>query len=159
MSDPTNIFSWLRLDDRLTTSGQPSEDQLHQLAALGVRHIINLGLHSHERALPDEAASVQTLGLNYIHIPVAFDAPTEGDYQQFVAAMHSIGDDPVHIHCIMNARVSAFLYRYCRDYLAVSERAARHAMAQIWTPGGVWASFIGDHAAADQPHIYHISAP
>ncbi len=159
MADPTSIFSWLRLDDRLTTSGQPSEAQLHQLAALGVQHIINLGLHSHERALPDEAASVQALGLHYIHIPVAFDAPTEGDYQQFVGAMHSLGDDMVHVHCIVNARVSAFLYRYRRDHLGVSEPVARAAMMKIWTPGGVWADFIGDAAASDQPHIYHISAP
>src|SRR5215471_5374360 len=66
MADPETIYNWRRLDDRITTSGQPTEQQLVDIQALGVRHIINLGLHSHEKALPDEAASVGRLGMTYI---------------------------------------------------------------------------------------------
>ena len=68
MADPETIYNWHRLDDRITTSGQPTEPQLADIQALGVRRIINLGLHSHEKALPDEAASVRRLGMRYIHI-------------------------------------------------------------------------------------------
>src|ERR1700694_5387665 len=49
MADPETIYNWRRLDDRVTTSGQPTERQLADIHALGVRHIINLGLHSHEK--------------------------------------------------------------------------------------------------------------
>jgi len=68
-------------------SGQPTEPQLADIHALDVRHIINLGLHSHEKALPDEAASVSRLGMTYIHIPVDFQKPTDGDFDQFCSAM------------------------------------------------------------------------
>ena len=68
MADPEMIYNWRRLDDRITTSGQPTEQQLADIRALGVRHIINLGLHTHEKALPDEAASVRRLGMTYIHM-------------------------------------------------------------------------------------------
>jgi hypothetical protein len=78
MADPEAIYNWRRLDDRITTSGQPTEAQLADIHALGIRHIINLGLHSHEKALPDEAASVSRLGMTYIHIPVDFQSPTDG---------------------------------------------------------------------------------
>ncbi len=71
-SDPVETYNWRRLDARITTSGQPTEDQLRAIRDLGVRHVINLGLHSHEKALPDEAASVSALGMTYIHIPVEF---------------------------------------------------------------------------------------
>jgi protein tyrosine phosphatase (PTP) superfamily phosphohydrolase (DUF442 family) len=152
MPDPIDIPAWLRLDDRLTTSGQPSEAQLAEIYALGVKHVINLALHTHEQALPDEAASVAGLGMAYVHIPVQFDAPTEADFARFCVAMESIGDESVHVHCIVNARVSAFLYRYRRDVLGLDERQAREALDRIWQPGGVWAAFIGDHAAIDQPH-------
>jgi hypothetical protein len=47
--DPTSIYNWRRLDNRITTSGQPTEPQLADIHALGVRHIINLGLHFAER--------------------------------------------------------------------------------------------------------------
>ena len=56
MADPEGIYNWHRLDSRITTSGQPSEAQLAEIRGLGVRHIVNLGLHTHEKALPDEAA-------------------------------------------------------------------------------------------------------
>jgi NAD(P)-dependent dehydrogenase (short-subunit alcohol dehydrogenase family) len=52
MVDPETIYNWRRLDDRITTSGQPTEQQLADIRALGVRHIVNLGLHTHEKALP-----------------------------------------------------------------------------------------------------------
>ena len=37
MADPETIYNWRRLDDRITTSGQPTEPQLADIHALGVR--------------------------------------------------------------------------------------------------------------------------
>jgi uncharacterized protein (TIGR01244 family) len=153
-SDPTSIYVWRRLSPHLTTSGQPTEDQLPAIAALGVTSIINLGLHTHEKALPDEAASVRALGLTYIHIPVAFDNPTEADFHQFRTTMRALAGQTIHVHCIANLRVSAFLYRYHRDELLRPEPEARAAMEQIWRPGGVWARFIGDEPAQALEHRY-----
>src|SRR5215469_2479888 len=51
MADPEGIYSWYRLDSRITTSGQPTEAQLAEIRDLGVQHIVNLGLHTHEKAL------------------------------------------------------------------------------------------------------------
>lgn len=150
--DPISIANWRRLDMRITTSGQPTEDQLPALRALGVRHVINLALHSHARALADEAKSVKALGMRYVHIPVDFDAPTEQDFARFCTAMAATGDDPVHVHCIVNARVTAFFYRWQRDVLGREEGEARALMDSVWQPGGVWAAFIGDTTAIELPH-------
>lgn len=158
MSDPIDILGWLRFDERLTSSGLPSEKQLAAIAALGSKYVINLGLHTHERALSNQTASVEALGMAYVHIPVDFNAPQESDFDQFCKIMRDHGDEPIHVHCIVNARVSAFLYRYRRDVLGVSEQIARDAMEKIWTPGGVWAEFIGDHSSIDQPYRYHLKA-
>lgn len=67
MNDPAHIRNWRRFDYRLTTSGQPTEDQLRKIQKLGVTQVINLGLHSHADALPDEAASVAGFGMTYVH--------------------------------------------------------------------------------------------
>jgi len=142
MSDPTAIYNWRRLDERTTTSGQPTEAQLRALRDIGVRHIVNQGLHSHEKALPDEAGSVSALGMNYIHIPVDFRNPTESDFEQFCATMAQLRDAPVHVHCIANYRVSAFFYRYRRDIAGMDEAKARNEMEQIWQPDAIWAAFI-----------------
>ena len=144
MSDPEHIYHWRRADARLTTSGQPSEAELAEIKQLGVTHIINLGLHEHERALDDEAESVAGLDMVYMHIPVAFDAPMEADFERFCAAMAETRATKVHVHCIANLRVTAFLYRYWRDVLLMDEEDARALMDSVWRPGGVWAKFIGD---------------
>ena len=94
MADPETIYNWRRLDDRITTSGQPTEPQLADIHALGVRHIVNLGLHTHDKALPDEAASVGRLGMTYIHIPVDFQNPTDQDFEQFCSVMERLNDVP-----------------------------------------------------------------
>ncbi|MBM3551479.1 MAG: hypothetical protein FJX45_06845 [Alphaproteobacteria bacterium] len=140
--DPIHIDHWLRIDPRLTTSGQPSESELAEIAALGARYVINLGLSSHERALPNEAATVGALGMIYLHIPIDFQHPTEADYQAFAAAMTETGDVETHVHCISNYRVSALLYRYRRDALGVDEAIARADLERIWAPDDVWAALI-----------------
>ena len=142
MADPETIYNRRRLDDWITTSGQPTEPQLADIQALGVRHIVNLGLHTHEKALPDEAASVSRLGMTYIHIPVDFQNPAEQDFGDFCSVMDRLKDVPVHVHCIANYRVSAFFYRYRRDVLGMDEAQARAELEQVWHPEGVWAAFI-----------------
>ena len=134
------IHHWWRLDDRVTTSGQPSEAELAELAADGVRRVINLAPHSHARALPDEAGSVERLGMRYVHIPVDFQAPAQADFDAFCAAM--AGEDRVHVHCAANYRVSAFLFRYRRDVLGVDAARARADLQEVWQPDAVWERFI-----------------
>ena len=142
MDDPETIYNWRRLDDRITTSGQPTEAQLADIHALGIRHIVNLGLHTHEKALPDEAGSVARHGMTYIHIPVDFQNPTDQDFEKCCSVMEQLKDVPVHVHCIANARVSAFFYRYRRDVLGMDEARARADMEEVWRPKGVWAEFV-----------------
>lgn len=143
MEGPETIHNWLRLDERLTTSGQPSEAQLAGLVPLGVTHVVNLALHTHELALADETGTVAALGMAYTHIPVVFAAPTEDDFQRFCDVMQSLEGEVIHVHCIMNWRVSAFMYRRRRDVLGWDEPVARADMLRIWQPDEVWTRFVG----------------
>jgi len=148
LSDPEHIHNWLRLDDRITTSGQPSEKELAEIKALGVDHIINLALHDHEKSLSDERGSLEAIDVEYVHIPVVFNAPTESDFEQFCSEMDRLDGKKVHVHCIVNARVSAFFYRYRRDRLGWNEETARTDMNKIWEPadwkelGEPWVKFL-----------------
>ena len=142
MADPTSIYHWQRLDERITTSGQPTETELAELGRLGVRRVINLALIDSPRALPDEAVSVNALGMDYIHIPVDFAAPTEADFDSFCAAMAAAESMKVHVHCVANYRVSAFFYRYRRDVLGIDPAQARADLERLWQPDAVWTAFI-----------------
>ncbi|WP_298295658.1 protein tyrosine phosphatase family protein [uncultured Litoreibacter sp.] len=154
MSDPEDVINWRRHDARLTSSGQPTEAQLAQIKALGVADVINLGPHSNKGALDDEAGTLAELGMRYTYIPVDFEAPTSQDFDAFCAAMDRLRDAPVHVHCIYNARVSAFFYRYAKEGLGGEVDQAFARMDSIWRPGGVWARFIGKADDAPLPNRY-----
>jgi len=148
MSDPDTITAWQRIDGRTTTSGKLVADNVQQLASLGVRHVINLALDDHPEALNEEADLLRAAGIRYTHIPVPFDDPTDAHYEAFVRA-YEADNEPVHVHCIANMRVSAFLYRYHRDRKAMPETEARALMEQQWSPDTSshsamvpWARFI-----------------
>ena len=80
--------------------------------------------------------------MTYIHIPVDFQNPTDQDFAQFCAVMEQLRDVPVQVHCIANARVSAFFYRYRRDVLGIDETQARAEMEGVWQPNAIWAAFV-----------------
>ena len=50
------------------------------------------------KALPDKAATVDRLGMTYIHIRVEFQNPTEQDFLQFCAVIEQLKDVPIHVH-------------------------------------------------------------
>ena len=133
MNDPEDIRAWQRLDEAITTSGALLPGDIDRLAGLGVRHVINLALASHPEALPDEAALLAAHGIGYSHIPVPFDAPDDSHFAAFCAALDAAAR-PLHVHCIMNWRVSAFFYRHARDVAGLPEAEARARMAQHWQP-------------------------
>ena len=76
------IYNYRSCAPDLATSGQPVEDDLATIAAAGFQLIINLGLHDAEYALANEAGSVRALGMDYAHIPVAFNAPAPQDLRR-----------------------------------------------------------------------------
>ncbi len=152
MTDPllAGIHNHRSVDERLTTSGQPTVAQLHAIAQAGYRTVINLGLHDDPRySLPDEAGVVQGLGLTYVHIPVPFATPLQDDLLRFFAAMDKHRQHRVWVHCAANIRVAVFLglYRVIRQGW-VPERAFA-LMHDLWQPNEVWSAFIA--AALAQP--------
>jgi protein tyrosine phosphatase (PTP) superfamily phosphohydrolase (DUF442 family) len=149
MADPGDIRAWQRLDERTTTSGRLEDKDVGRLAAIGVKHVINLALDNHPEALLDEGSKMAAAGIGYTHIPVPFDAPDDSHFALFCKALDTIGEVPVHVHCIANLRVSAFYYRRNRDLISMSEQKARALMHQQWAPetsddprAKIWKEFI-----------------
>lgn len=154
MAELTDIINWRRISPLITTSGQPTEEQLRDIQKTGVTHIVNLGPHDNKGALDDEPGSVTALGMTYIYIPVDFEAPTDKDFEEFQDAMADLSGQKVHVHCIYNARVSAFFYRYAKSGFDYPENEAFENMEGIWRPGNDWANFIGDPSAIGRPNRY-----
>ena len=51
-----DIYNYRQVNDRISTGGQPTEDQLRSAAAEGFTTIINLATIDPARSLPDKGA-------------------------------------------------------------------------------------------------------
>lgn len=138
----SNIYRFMSVADDLGTAGQPTAEQFEAVKAAGYDVVINLAMGNTPRDLPNEAQLLAAYGIDYIHIPVVFEQPTEADLSRFFDAMDDNQDKKCFVHCIANARVSAFvlLYRVLRQGVPVEE--ARASMRQIWEPNETWQTFI-----------------
>jgi protein tyrosine phosphatase (PTP) superfamily phosphohydrolase (DUF442 family) len=138
----SQITGFLRVDERVSTGGQPSESQLEELAADGCKVVINLGLQDPRYSLKDEAASVARAGMLYLHIPVQFDGPTSHDYQRFCDAMAAHQDKRIFVHCAANYRVSSFMALYGEAKLGWTRAAADAWAMKLWEPNETWRTFL-----------------
>jgi protein tyrosine phosphatase (PTP) superfamily phosphohydrolase (DUF442 family)/ribosomal protein S27AE len=140
------IRNFQLIDEHLLTGGQPTAEELHSLQECGVKTVINLALATSDHALADERTVVESLGMQYVHIPVQWEAPTAADFDAFCKAMDAARaeDRTVFVHCVANKRVSVFVYLYRVLRLGVPRETAEVDLRKLWTPEGVWASFVAD---------------
>lgn len=147
MNPLESIRHYMQISPRVATAGQPELEQLEAVADAGYAVVINLALPTSDYALEDEAAWVAQLGMEYIHIPVMFDAPSEQDFIRFVNAMNLHRHQMCFVHCALNKRVSVFLALY---QMITGELSGDEAWLQIkciWEPDAIWQQFINDMLA------------
>ncbi len=142
------IYNARVLAPDLATSGQPDAGELALIAAAGYQTVINLALHEAAYALADEAGTLRALGLDYVHIPVSFEAPTRRDLMRFYAAMDASTGRRRWVHCAANKRVSVFVGLWLHQCRGVPTDAAFALQRDLWQPDAVWARFIDDMLAA-----------
>ncbi|MGH9429674.1 MAG: protein tyrosine phosphatase family protein [Terriglobia bacterium] len=137
-----DIRNFVAVSDALGTGGQPTEEQLHQIAHAGYAVVINLGLLDPRYCLPDEASLAQSLELEYHHIPVDFQAPTSQNLSRFSEVMDASAGKKVFVHCAANYRVSSFVALYGQSKFGWTPEQADAHIKRIWEPNEVWSRFI-----------------
>jgi protein tyrosine phosphatase (PTP) superfamily phosphohydrolase (DUF442 family) len=138
----TSIYNFLPISEAVATAGQPTVEQFEAIREAGYQVVVNLALPTSDNALPQEAALVESLGMQYVAIPVVWESPTLADLHRFFAVIEANQDKKVFVHCAANMRVSAFIYLYRRLRQGLDEAQARQALHQIWQPNPVWQAFI-----------------
>jgi protein tyrosine phosphatase (PTP) superfamily phosphohydrolase (DUF442 family) len=142
-----DIYNFLALSDTLFTGGMPKADQLTDAAQRDVQIVINLAPHTVPDALPDEEQLVNSLGMQYIHIPVVWTTPTKDGLDRFIAVMDENKDKKILVHCQANFRATAFvaLYRILRQ--GWDQQDAIEDMHKIWDAEDypIWKMFIEEN--------------
>lgn len=140
------IYNFLYYHEKLSSSGMPTAEQMKLVAEAGVELVINLAPHDVPDAIPEEAALVTSLGMQYINIPVNWSTPTRDGLNLFMDKMDACKDNKVHVHCEANFRASSFITLYRILRLGWDAQKAFAVMHTIWDEDTypVWKMFIED---------------
>jgi protein tyrosine phosphatase (PTP) superfamily phosphohydrolase (DUF442 family) len=137
-----SIRNFVALTPEIGTAGQPRRDQFTLIAAANYQSVINLAMPGHADSIADEGSLVTGLGMNYFHLPVPFEAPSPDHLHQFCQLLSAQRGRRLFVHCIMNYRVSAFMYHYLRRVMGYSERQARSPILETWQMEPQWRAIM-----------------
>jgi len=139
-----DIYNFLALSDTLFTGGMPKAEELADAAGRGVGVVINLAPHTVHNALPNETELVNSLGMQYVNIPVDWNTPTKDGLDRFLQVMDANQDKKILVHCQANFRATAFvaMYRILRQGWKAED--AMEVMHKIWDEEDypMWKMFI-----------------
>ncbi len=137
------IHNYVRVSDRLATSGQMTYEQIEDIALAGFEVVVNLAPAREERN-GREGYLMAEQGITYVNIPVDWEEPKLRDLDMFFAVMNANRDRKVYVHCFANMRASAFTYLYRTLNRDEDESEARADMAVIWDPASLpqWGEFV-----------------
>lgn len=146
-----SIKGVIRISDDFGCSGQPTEGEFDDVRGSGVKLVVNLAMPDSDFALPDEQAVVELLGMDFLHIPVQFTAPTIEHFLHFERELLLRPGQKILVHCALNWRASAFSALYAERHLGWSREQADALRYALWTPNETWTAWahsIRDHSTS-----------
>ncbi|MEM1412841.1 MAG: protein tyrosine phosphatase family protein [Pseudomonadota bacterium] len=141
-AEPELPKNFIEYEPGFASSGQPTPAQLVDLAKRGYERIVYLAFSDHKTSLEGLDRHAENAGLQYVQIPVVWDAPSAADYALFAAVMKANQDQPTLVHCQVNFRASAFAFLHRVIEQGVPVAQAKADMNRIWTPTAGWNEFL-----------------
>ncbi len=132
------ILNFIKINELISTSGQPKIEEFEFIAKEGFEVVINLAVSKTSNALENEDKIASSLNMSYIHIPVDFENPKISDLKLFLNILQALGANKVWIHCAKNYRVSAFMYVYHKYILHTPFEEIDLSIFEKWQPSLVW---------------------
>ena len=141
-ADVEEIVNYRNYSPTFASAGQPTAEQLPAIRDAGFERIVYVAYSDQSRSLANEDRLVKDLGMQYVHIPVEWEAPTAADYHMVAAALRDNASRKTLLHCQVNYRATAFsfLYRVLEEGVDLAE--AKADMNSVWTPNETWRDLI-----------------
>ena len=143
------IKNFGQMDDRFFRGAQPREDEYTELAALGIKTVIDL----QEEPKPYEKQNVEALGMTYVNIPMSDkDYPPSSKIAEFLKLVDNPSTGKFYVHCAGGRHrtgVMGAVYRfnhYNWNYDQVYAEMKKYDFYSRWGHGDM-KKFVQDYAA------------
>ena len=143
-----SIKNFGQMDERFFRGGQPKEDEYKELAALGIKTVIDLREDPEEYEKP----KVEALGMRYVNIPmIAKKYPESTQVEQFLKLVDDPETGKFFVHCAGGRHrtgVMGAVYRfnhYKWDFEQVYSEMKKYDFYTRWGHGD-FKKFVQDYA-------------
>lgn len=136
-----NGVNFVKVSDRIDTSGQPPKELLERFAIKKYDLVINLAPPLSKGSVLEEGGLIAQSGTKYVNIPVDWKNPTQQDFNFFSSVLSAKGSKKVLVHCQINMRGSLFTFLYRVIHEKIDPALAQEKMTLVWTPTGNWKNF------------------
>ena len=137
-SDMAGVHNFRTVDHETWAGGQPDPDAYRELAARGVRLVVDLRTGSRDDPREDDPALLEHLGVDYLALPIRDGhVPSEAQVRRFLAAVRET-EGVVFVHCGGGVgRTSALTAAYlratgARPELLGTASVGPHTVEQLW---------------------------
>ena len=141
-NDLEDISAYRQYSESFASAGQPTIEQMQRLRDAGFERIVYIAWSDQEHAIANEDRVVRNLGMEYLHIPVEWEAPALSDFEMFAGALQQAPGRKTLLHCQVNYRASVFALLYRVIYADVPLAEAKRDMNSVWTPNEAWRNLI-----------------
>ena len=142
------IKNFGQMDDRFFRGSQPNEGEYQELAALGIKTVIDL----QNEPKPFEKQRVEALGMKYINIPMSDkDYPETAKIAEFLKLVDNPSTGKFYVHCAGGRHrtgVMGAVYRFNRynwNYDQVYAEMKKYDFYTRWGHGDM-KKFVQDYA-------------
>ena len=149
-----SIKNFGQMDDRFFRGGQPKQDEYPELAALGIRTVIDL----QDKPTSYEKQNVEALGMKYINIPMSDSSyPQSAKIEQFLKLVNDPSTGKFYVHCAGGRHrtgVMGAVYRfnhYNWNYDQVYAEMKKYDFYTRWGHGDM-KKFVQDYAVSFHNH-------
>lgn len=136
-----SIGRFHRYDEELASGAQPSPEELAALREVGFEAIVNISPASTRNALPNEAALVEGLGMDYAHFPVDCSNLRPIHYLTFRGILSGFAGKRVFVHCGGNIKSSNLIHMYNVLERGISEEESLATLKTIQDPEPKWFAY------------------
>ena len=155
-----SIKNFGQMDERFFRGGQPKENEYQELAALGIRTVIDL----QDDPTSYEKHDVEALGMKYINIPMSDSSyPESVKIEQFLKLVDDPSTGKFYVHCAGGRHrtgVMGAVYRfnhYNWNYDQVYAEMKKYDFYTRWGHGDM-KKFVQDYAVNFQKQANAIAA-
>ena len=150
-----SIKNFGQMDDRFFRGGQPKEDEYQELAALGIKTVIDL----RDDPTSYEKGSVEALGMKYVNIPMSDkDYPETAKIDAFLKLVDDPSTGKFYVHCAGGRHrtgVAGAVYRFNHYNWNYDQVYAEMKKYDFYTRfgHGDMQKFVQDYAASFQNKV------